>query len=116
GAELTGANLSRVEAARADFSDAELRAANLGGGDFQRASFRDADLKAANLGRSDFSGADFRGADLEKASIAGADFSRAKGLTQSQLNEACGDRSTELPRGLTVRACKSHFVIKRVGR
>jgi hypothetical protein len=30
---------------------------------------------------------------------------RAVGLTQSQLNEACGDEATTLPRGLRLRTC-----------
>jgi hypothetical protein len=28
------------------------------------------------------------------------------GLTQAQLNRACGDMSTRLPRGLSVPACR----------
>ena len=31
---------------------------------------------------------------------------KAVGLTQSQLNTACGDEKTTLPRGLHIPACK----------
>jgi hypothetical protein len=30
---------------------------------------------------------------------------RATGLTQAQLNAACGDATTRLPRGLRIKGC-----------
>jgi hypothetical protein len=35
--------------------------------------------------------------------LGGADLSGAKGLDQDQLDEACGDGGTRLPRGLSLR-------------
>jgi hypothetical protein len=37
--------------------------------------------------------------------LGGADLSGAKGLDQDQLDEACGDGGTRLPRGLTLKSC-----------
>ena len=39
------------------------------------------------------------------ANFGGAEMGRARGLTQAQLNGACGDETTELPRGLRLRGC-----------
>ena len=50
--------------------------------------------------------ADFRDADMGGTNLSGADLSGARGLTQRQLNEACGDSATRLPSGLTVPACR----------
>ena len=37
--------------------------------------------------------------------LAGADLSGATGLTQKQLDQACGDKETKLPEGLTIKPC-----------
>jgi len=50
-------------------------------------------------------GANFRNADLTGANFSGAELDRAGGLTQSQLNKACGDQATTLPAGLSIPAC-----------
>jgi uncharacterized protein YjbI with pentapeptide repeats len=42
---------------------------------------------------------------LDGADISGADFRNAEGLTQAQLDTACGDRLTRVPRGMRVRSC-----------
>ena len=44
-------------------------------------------------------------ANLEGANFSGAEMDRAQGLTQSQLNRACGDASTRLPPGLRLPPC-----------
>ena len=54
-----------------------------------------------------FDGADFRDTDLTRTSLHGADLANVRGLTQDQLDEACGDSRTKLPRGLAVRSCSS---------
>jgi uncharacterized protein YjbI with pentapeptide repeats len=77
GADLIGSNLR----------DADLRGANLRGAYLIRADLRGADLRKADL-----TGADFRDADLR-----GADLSDSIFLTQSQLDAARGDATTELP-------------------
>ena len=69
------------------------------GSRFEGANFTAADLSNAKLNRRTTS----RGAHFERANISGADFRDAEGLTQTQLNRACGDTQTRLPRGLRVR-------------
>lgn len=50
-------------------------------------------------------GASFAGATLSGTNLSGAQLARATGLTGGQLNQACGDGSTVLPRGLRIPAC-----------
>mgnify|MGYP000890695104 CR=1 FL=1 len=51
------------------------------------------------------SGSKFGRAKLLRADFSGAELASARGLTQAQLNTACGDGSTLLPTGLTIPAC-----------
>ena len=127
---LTGARMSNSNFSRADFSGAVMARADASGSAFEEADFTDADLSSAKLAdaicpratferavlrRSDVSGADFTRADFTHADvsmadfagaiIAGADLRTARGLTQAQLDHACGDEQTLLPRGLRVRRC-----------
>ena len=46
------------------------------------------------------------GARLRRTNLSGADLSSASGLDQRQLDDACGNAATKLPRGLSVRACQ----------
>jgi Pentapeptide repeats (8 copies) len=85
-ATLSGANLSH-----ANLTDAKLIGANLSG-----ARLIDANLSRANLGYSNLRGAELRGADL----------SLAEDLTQTHLDEACGNNYTKLPEGLTLKPCR----------
>jgi uncharacterized protein YjbI with pentapeptide repeats len=95
GGDLTEANFDGVKASYMCMSKAN----------FTKASFRNADLTGANLANSNLSGADLTGATLDITSIKGTDLSTAKGLTQKQIDLACGDSETKLPQGLTVRTC-----------
>jgi hypothetical protein len=61
-----------------------------------------------------FARADFRGANLEGALLFGADLSAARGLDQDQLDEACGDPSTRLPSGLSVKLCHGRMDAHRI--
>jgi uncharacterized protein YjbI with pentapeptide repeats len=51
-------------------------------------------------------GANFSGARLTGTNFSGAEMGRARGLSQGQLNGACGDGATELPAGLRIPACR----------
>ena len=54
-------------------------------------------IPGANLeSHADLSGANLSGTDLSGANLLGA-----RGLTQTQLDEACGDANTKLPEGFT---------------
>jgi uncharacterized protein YjbI with pentapeptide repeats len=84
----------------ADFSYAIVPNARFIGAVLEDASFRqvnapNAVFTAAMVDRADFTGAKLQGADLEDAI----------GLTQDQLNVACGDAQTRLPEGMTIPRC-----------
>jgi Pentapeptide repeats (8 copies) len=79
---IPGANLD---------SHADLIGANLSGTDLSGANLSNADLTGARLTKANLSGTDLSGANLLGA----------RGLTQTQLDEACGDANTKLPEGFT---------------
>ena len=62
-------------------------------------------FSGADLRNTNFNEADITGATFAEANIAGANLATARGLTQRQLNAACGDVQTLVPRGLRVREC-----------
>jgi uncharacterized protein YjbI with pentapeptide repeats len=68
-----------------------LDGAHLDGSDLRDAVLDTVILKEATLSNSCLVGADLRGAG---------------GLTQEQLNKACGDERTKLPEGLTIPRCR----------
>ncbi|TAN48037.1 MAG: pentapeptide repeat-containing protein, partial [Betaproteobacteria bacterium] len=86
---------------------AQLKGARLSKGDFGRSVFdkadlSDADLRFSNLARARLTEAKLAGADLSNAftlntRFDGSDLSAVKGLTQAQLDIACGDAKTRLP-------------------
>lgn len=88
------------------FSNANLRFLEGSASRFSRANFTGADLSEASLVGSYFGGARFARANLAGANLSGSDFSTATGLTQAQLDAACGDAATRLPSGLTVPVCR----------
>jgi len=111
GAVMTRADASSSEFEGADFTETDLRRASFVDAHCPRARFERAMLANANGSGADFSRASFAGADvtnmnLEGADISGADLRGARGLTQAQLDEACGDARTRLPRGLRVGQCR----------
>lgn len=100
--ELFGATTANVRAS-GNFASAEVTASNLSGGDFSNADFSNASLDGARLTGGSFSRADFSNASLRRTDIREADLSGARGLTQDQISEACGDGSTRLPGRLSPR-------------
>lgn len=113
--ELKNKNFARARLRQADMSAAIMNHTSFAGGDLRDvnaygALFTGADFAGANLTNASFVGAYLEGANLRGAHLAGANFSgaemdRAVGLTQAQLNAACGDDTTKLPRGLHVKGC-----------
>lgn len=107
GARLSGASLEKVEFLRSNLGSAGLVGAKLTKGDFKRSSFEKADLtnavlRYANISRANFKDARLAGAELSHAFTLGTDFSgtdlsAVRGLTQDQLDVACGDSKTRLP-------------------
>lgn len=105
-ARLRQADLSTVVMNRASFAGGDLRDVNAYGGVFGGASFARADLTHASFVGAFLEGANFAGANLSGVNFSGAEMDRAKGLSQGQLNRACGDDSTRLPRGLSIPGCR----------
>ena len=136
GRAQNGASCPRCNLFQADFNNRELKGKNFAGarlrqsdmglGIFNGTTFAGGDLRdingaaalfghvnfaGANLTHANFVGAylehaNFRGAILEGVNFSGAEMSTAVGLTQQQLDHSCGDRSTELPRGLRIPVCE----------
>jgi uncharacterized protein YjbI with pentapeptide repeats len=114
-AMLRGENFAGARLRQADFSAAVLKHVNLAGADLRDlnaygAVFSGSNLAGANLANASLvgaylAGANLRGAHLEGANVSGAEMARAVGLTQAQLSTACGDASTRLPKGLTIKPC-----------
>jgi uncharacterized protein YjbI with pentapeptide repeats len=106
GARLRQSDLEVSTADRAIFRGSNMSLANLFGARASQADFSNANLDSANLVGAYLGGARLSGASLRNANLAGADLSDALGLTQTQLNEACGDAATTLPAGMTIPVCR----------
>ena len=105
GARLRQADMSAAVMNYTTMAGADLRDVNAFGAVFTGASFAGANLTNASFVGTYLEGANFRGANLAGVNFSGAEMDRAVGLTQGQLNEACGDEATQLPRGLRVHSC-----------
>jgi len=105
GARIRQSNLSLATADRARFRGANLSLANLFGARLSGADLTDANLEGATLVGAYLGGARLTGAVLDGANLSGAEMAGARGLTQAQLNTACGDATTTLPAGMTVPSC-----------
>ena len=123
-----GANCPRCNLFQADFNNrslknknfagARLRQSDMGLGIFNGTNFAGADLRdingsAALFGRVNFAGANltnanFKGAILSGVNFSGAEMGSATGLTQRQMDQTCGDATTELPHGLRIPVCVVH--------
>jgi len=106
GARMGGANLSGASFAYAQAAGAQFVAANLRDADFTGADLSGAALKGANAASAVFDGADLTGAAFADLVLTGADLSRAVGVTQKQLEAACGDETTAPPPGMRLPLCR----------
>jgi len=98
--DMSLAVMNRTNFAGADLRDVEAYGAVLSGGNFSAADLTHASFVGAYL-----VGSNFAGARLEGTNFSGASLNGAKGLSQAQLNRACGDPSTGLPPGLRIPQC-----------
>jgi uncharacterized protein YjbI with pentapeptide repeats len=105
GARLRQADMSAAVMNYTVMAGADLRDVNAYGAVFTGVSFAGANMTNASLVGTYLEGANFRGANLSGVNFSGAEMDRAIGLSQSQLNEACGDEATTLPHGLRLRSC-----------
>ncbi len=111
-ANLMNAILTRANLSGANLSGAALFIANLSGADLSSADLSGAHLMGAILTGANLSGVTLSNAILGygdyRANLSGANLSGAKGITQTQLDAACGDAKTKLPEGLTLKPCSTH--------
>lgn len=107
-ANLSGANLSNATLRVADLSNALLGTADLSMADLSYANLTGAYLVYADLSGAKLLDATLSNANLNKTDLRGADLRGAKGLTQTQLHEACGNANTELPEGFTLKPCATN--------
>jgi len=110
GCQLQGADLVNTCVKAKDLHGANFDGANatlmcMSFANFRGASFRGTILDAANLASAKLAGADMTGARLRITSLLGTDLTHVKGLTQAQIDVACGDAKTKLPAGLKVHFC-----------
>ncbi|MEM1086883.1 MAG: pentapeptide repeat-containing protein [Pseudomonadota bacterium] len=104
-ARLRQSNLSLATLDNVNLSNSDLSIANLFGARLNSCDLTGADLgKAAAVGTY-FGSSTLKSADLSQANFSGADLSLTIGLTQAQLNKACGDAATRLPQGLRIPRC-----------
>ena len=118
-ADMEDADFRGAYLGRTDLRSRLLTRANFAGANLQGADLRDADLTGANFEQAivgcyasqkkdlepQIECADLRGALLQRARFVAADLRRAEGLTQAQLDGACGDEATLLPDGLRLSNC-----------
>ena len=106
GARLRQADFSTAIMNRTRFTGGDLRDVNAYGAVMTGASFARADLTNASFVGAYLQGANFSGARLSGANFSGAEMDRAVGITQAQLDQACGDGSTYLPGNLRIPLCR----------
>ena len=111
GANLANANLAGARLGNANLREANLRKANLNSSILVRTNLKQADLRGSDLRNARLSRAILTQSDLSDANLKGAKLQDAKldhvrGLTQAQLNKACGDVHTVLPSGFSIPTCK----------
>lgn len=110
GKDFTGARLRQSDFSAGVFTHSRFGHTDLRNLNGYAAVFTGADLHGADLGDATLvgaylQGADLSGAKLEGTNLSGAEMSHVRGLTQRQLSAACGDGSTTLPRGLSLKPC-----------
>jgi uncharacterized protein YjbI with pentapeptide repeats len=105
GRVLTGARMNGSVFDRTDFSYAVLARIDGTESRFDGAHFDYADLEGGRFVRARFQRARFHGARLANANFSAADLRYSTGLTQRQLDRACGDADTRLPPRLRIRPC-----------
>jgi len=111
GCDLTGADLSNTcvkqhDLHGADFTGADASLMCMSYADFTGVRFRNTELSGANMAGAKMDGADLTGAKTSITSFLGTDLRRVKGLTQAQIDAACGDARTKLPPGLKAHICR----------
>lgn len=97
GADLTNTCVKEHDLHGANFDGANATLMCMSFANFTNASFRGTELSGANLAGAKLDGADLTGAKTSITSFLGTDLTKVIGLTQQQLDVACGDAKTKLP-------------------
>jgi uncharacterized protein YjbI with pentapeptide repeats len=105
GADLSNTCVKQHDLRGANFDGADATLMCMSFADFTNASFRGTQLSGANLAGARLDGADLTGAKTSITSFLGTDLRRVRGLTQAQLDVACGDGKTMLPPGFKIHTC-----------
>lgn len=105
GARIRQADLSLATADRARFHGANMSLTNFFGARLSSADLTDTNLEGTTFVGAYLGGARMSGAVLTGANFSGAELDSAVGITQAQLNTACGDATTTLPAGMTIPTC-----------
>jgi hypothetical protein len=88
---------------------AHLSGAKLQGAHLYRAQLQSTHLREVQLQDAHLRGAKLQDAHLDRAQLQGVDLTGVEGLTQDQIEMACLDEHTKLPKGLTPPApCSPH--------
>jgi uncharacterized protein YjbI with pentapeptide repeats len=90
GADLSDSKLERVKLNNANLVDANLTKASLDFAALTNAKLTNANLTDADLTASDLHGADLAGANLTGTNLSRTDLTSVTGISQSQLDRACG--------------------------
>lgn len=106
GADLANSCVKNHDLHGADFTGANASLMCMSFANFTGVSFRHADLSGANMAGAKMDGADLTGAKTSITSFLGTDLRKVKGLTQAQLDIACGNAKTRLPSGLRIHTCR----------
>jgi len=114
---LLGASLIDAEFQTSNLSHANFSGAKLRGLSFTRSNLAHTNMQAADLRETEFDHVDFRGAQFGNAMLnnavfdqvflSGADLSRTRGLTQDQIDNACGNQNTKLPANIKIKDCST---------
>ncbi|MEX2490455.1 MAG: pentapeptide repeat-containing protein [Nitrospirales bacterium] len=100
-AMLSGANFIGAQLNEAQFQGANLSGSNFSHAQLTRANMDSAMLHLATFHKTHFEeNISFRDAMLFKTQLQEVDLTKSEGLTQSQMNMACLDPHTTLPKGL----------------
>ena len=99
GADLTNTCVKEHDLHGADFTGANATLMCMSFANFTGVSFRGTELSGANLAGAKMDGADLTGAGTSITSFLGTDLRHVKGLTQKQLDVACGDGKTTAAAG-----------------
>ena len=89
--DFAGSDLSEAQLARAKLNEAKFRWADLYGANLEYADLTRASLRQTNLRRSSLVGANLDRTSLKETNVSDVNFKDVKGLRQKRLDSACAD-------------------------